>query len=853
MKPLCITLAVVAAFLFVWMTPTHAFQTGPFPDFDEDGVVGFADFLQFAGRFGAERGDETYQDRFDLDGDGSIGFPDFVIFAGNFGKASLYGGDENDVQIPDANLRAVIADSVGKSGDEAITRAEMETLTELKAPDAKIRDLTGIQFASNLTELWLENNAITDLGALCDLTKLTDLVLYSNAISDISALANLTNLHHLNLSHNTLSNISVLANLTNLGYLGLSDNTISDISALTNLTDLIELRLYENTISDISALANLTDLRTLELNDNRVSDFSALSDLTNLTDLRFANNNVSNLSVLANLTKLTLLDISDNGIQDIAPLAALTNLTWLSVGGPGVTDVSVLSNLTDLEWLDVSGTGISDISALDNLTNLVELNLNDNTISDISAISRLTKLNVLNLSQNSFPDCNSDLSALTNLIRLTRLNLSDNRISDLSQLVPNRGFDSGDVVDVRVNPLSVESVYAYVPALQDRGVAVQFDNRQPVSECLPILPQEHSVDAGSSHSLQSNDLYIDREGIRPKGQRGYASAVVYADINSDGHVDIFYAPSEGWQRDPIPAELYLNNDAGCFTLDTSILGANPPRRLAPRKALPGDFNGDGRMDVFVLDHGYDKPPFPGAAPYVILSSGNGYVLGSGLESLIGFQHGGASADIDSDGDIDVFVTDLRSIDAPFFLINDGSGSFALDTDRVEGLERKALYTAELVDVDGDGFLDLLAAGHEYDSGGGHFPTQILWGDHTGKFSTNRATILPGVSGRGIVVDIDVSDTDGDGDKDIVIDRTSDDSTDEWYSGYYVQLVEQVGGRRFEDKTVELLHQNADEDTDWIVWIRMCDCDADGDVDIVVDDAARNLIWKNDGTGQFHRR
>ena len=34
---------------------------------------------------------------------------------------------------------------------------------------------------------------------------------------------------------------------------------------------------------------------------------------------------------------------------------------------------------------------------------------------------------------------------------------------------------------------------------------------------------------------------------------------------------------------------------------------------------------------------------------------------------------------------------------------------------------------------------------------------------------------------------------------------------------------------------------------------MCDCDADDDMDIVVDDAARNLIWKNDGTGTFHSR
>ena len=274
----------------------------------------------------------------------------------------------------------------------------------------------------------------------------------------------------------------------------------------------------------------------------------------------------------------------------------------------------------------------------------------------------------------------------------------------------------------------------------------------------------------------------------------------------------------------------------------------------PRKALPGDFNGDGQIDVFMLGHGYDFPPFPGEAPYVILSSPNGYILGSGLDSLIGFHHGGASADIDNDGDIDVFITNSPS-GTPFFLMNDGSGSFTQDTDRIEGFDHEQLYTAELVDVDGDDFLDLLAAGHEYDDlGRPAFPTQILWGDSTGVFSTTKTTILPGIFGQDVVVDIDVSDTDKDGDKDIVINRTGSGNGDYlFYQGYYLQFVEQVGVRRFEDKTAQLLFKNEDANADWITWIRMCDCNGDGHVDIVVDDAARNLIWENDGTGTFRPR
>ena len=57
----------------------------PNPDFDDDGTVGFSDFVQFAGAFGLSRGDAGYDAKFDLDGNGMVGFSDFVIFAGSFG------------------------------------------------------------------------------------------------------------------------------------------------------------------------------------------------------------------------------------------------------------------------------------------------------------------------------------------------------------------------------------------------------------------------------------------------------------------------------------------------------------------------------------------------------------------------------------------------------------------------------------------------------------------------------------------------------------------------------------------------------------------------------------------------
>ena len=57
------------------------------PDFNDDGSVGFADFVLFAQRFGLREGDAGYDAKYDLDENGAIGFGDFVIFANAFGKS----------------------------------------------------------------------------------------------------------------------------------------------------------------------------------------------------------------------------------------------------------------------------------------------------------------------------------------------------------------------------------------------------------------------------------------------------------------------------------------------------------------------------------------------------------------------------------------------------------------------------------------------------------------------------------------------------------------------------------------------------------------------------------------------
>jgi len=400
------------------------------------------------------------------------------------------------------------------------TLSGLTNLTTLTLQYNSISDVSALSGLTNLTRLELRDNLISDVVALSGMTKLTLLRLDSNLILDVAALSNLTNLTRLELSNNTISDISALSNLTNLIYLYLGNNTISDVSALSNLTKLTYLWLSGNLISDVTALSNLTKLTSLYLRNNSISDVTALSNLTNLTrQLSLANNLISDVAPLSNLTNLDDLWLSGNLISDVSPLSNLTNLIQLSLHSNLISDISTLSGLTNLTTLTLQINLISDVTALSSLTNLTELLLWDNTISDVSALSSLTNLTELRLSSNLisnisslssltnltelslFNNTISDVTALSSLTNLTELWLSRNTISDLSPLVANMGLGSGDEVDVRDNPLSAISLNTHIPALQARGVTVQFGAGKPavVDKQEPrmgsVLPEERGYNS----------------------------------------------------------------------------------------------------------------------------------------------------------------------------------------------------------------------------------------------------------------------------------------------------------------------------------------------------------------------
>ena len=124
---------------------------------------------------------------------------------------------EAPVDIPDPNLRAAIETHLRVAPGTPIAPVQMETLTFFEARGTKIRDLTGLDLATNLSNLVLVGNGIVDVAVLSELPNLTKLNLGDNSISDLSPLEGLTNLTELLLRNNNISDISPLVENTGLG------------------------------------------------------------------------------------------------------------------------------------------------------------------------------------------------------------------------------------------------------------------------------------------------------------------------------------------------------------------------------------------------------------------------------------------------------------------------------------------------------------------------------------------------------------------------------------------------------------------------------------------------------------
>jgi hypothetical protein len=131
-----------------------------------------------------------------------------------------------------------------------------------------------------------------------------------------------------------------------------------------------------------------------------------------------------------------------------------------------------------------------------------------------------------------------------------------------------------------------------------------------------------------------------------------------------------------------------------------------------RDAEMGDLDGDGDLDVVVAH----QAPGYGRQPQVLINGGSGAFInetGSRLPSLLTLTDDVDLADVDQDGDLDIYLANTNDGQgSPFadnLLINDGTGHFQDETALRISQDWIGTQNVAFGDVDGDGDDDLLVA------------------------------------------------------------------------------------------------------------------------------------------------
>ena len=328
-------------------------------------------------------------------------------------------------------------------------------------------------------------------------------------------------------------------------------------------------------------------------------------------------------------------------------------------------------------------------------------------------------------------------------------------------------------------------------------------------------------------------------------------AIGYADWNQDGKYDYVHGTVSG-TTNTAPIQMLMGDGFGRFGADTTLLPVPVPGVVHARKITVGDYNGDGVADFFIADHGFDQFPFPGASPVLMLSSGGKYIQQSIPNVPVGFHHSASSADVTNSGKIDIVVMDTTN--GAFYLSNDGKGNFTFTRAPLpldgsgNSLIWAGYYTTEFIDVDGDGFMDMLVGGHEFQGA----VTRVYWGNGTRAFTTANSTALPADPDYGIVLDFVAEDTDGDGIKELIVNRTK---SNPFYQGFYIQILSQ-SNRVFTDVSTRIAPVKSSwpgATAQWVTWIQLVDTNGDKCLDIRNMNKAANLVFLNNCMGVFSRQ
>jgi 5-hydroxyisourate hydrolase-like protein (transthyretin family) len=317
------------------------------------------------------------------------------------------------------------------------------------------------------------------------------------------------------------------------------------------------------------------------------------------------------------------------------------------------------------------------------------------------------------------------------------------------------------------------------------------------------------------------------------------------DIDGDGLEDLFYFEGYDLKISPTPnppPSIFMNN--GTTLKQTNYTG---PSIKDPHgtKILVGDFNNDSLPDIFsnvAVDPPFGAFPFLNDNNHLILNSKNGFATVKEFPDQ-GFWYTGCSGDIDNDGDLDIIAFNFHNQAAGVksrIMWNDGKANFTIDFNGIGDIP--TAYQSELVDINNDGFLDLVVVFVP-----SIFPSRvndfrILWGNGKGFTLVNSSSIS--ISGEWYLMNLDFIDIDKDGTKEVIPSGTYDNPAGGAPIYFISFFKSEDKGKTYSDKTTQYIDNNK---ATRFYHIRVQDIDKNGMLDIFSGEKKDNIRWEWNGS------
>lgn len=302
------------------------------------------------------------------------------------------------------------------------------------------------------------------------------------------------------------------------------------------------------------------------------------------------------------------------------------------------------------------------------------------------------------------------------------------------QLMPTRGFQSS--VDLRLHfgldqLQSIDSVQVVWPSGASQTILHPTINKSLLVEekqadkildlksqfpayttILDILP-DSALPFHWNH--KENDFFdVNVQYLIPHGESTRGPHLAKADVNADGFDDFFVCGAAGQ-----PGVLMLQQSSGKFLpADTALFSVD-----AGSEDVDGlffDADRDGDPDLYVVSGGNEyKSDDPRLADRLYINDGKGHFAKKtgALPSLLENKSCVTAADIDQDGDLDLFVGNLANPKAyglpqtSWLLLNNGKGDFTVAPQTQMDLREIGLVSsASFGDLDKDGWPDLVVVG-----------------------------------------------------------------------------------------------------------------------------------------------